>query len=152
MVPSPPLDWSGRVPLSVCLTTRSTVLMKQLLPEPAGPNTPILSWVTSSISSPRKLSSLILSPNWYICNWYRSRQSSASKSRLFRSSSFLLFSSSSLSFCRCRLSFSLCLSSSCCFSFSIRSPSSFSRCFRSFSSRLASLSSALCLSSSVSSL
>ena len=149
MVPSLPPWWHGTEPLFVCLTTRSTVLMKELFPEPAGPNTPILSWVTSSISSPWKLSSLILSPNWYICNWNRSRKSSASKSRLFCSSSFLLFSSSSISFCRCRLSFSLCLSSSCCFSFSIRSLSSFLRRSRSFSSRLASLSSALRLSSFV---
>ena len=148
MVPSFPPWWHGTVPLSVCLTTRSTVLMKELFPEPAGPNTPILSWVTSSISSPRKLSSLILSPNWYICNWNRSRQSSASNSNLFCSSS----SSSSLSFCRCRLSFSLHLSSSCCFSFSISSLSSFLRCSRSFSSRLASVSSALRLSSFVLSL
>ena len=149
MVPSFPPWWHGTVPSSVCLTTRSTVLMKELFPEPAGPNTPILSWVTSSISSPWKLSSLILSPNWYICNWYRSRQSSASKSRLFRSSSFLIFSSSSLSFCRCRLSFSLPLCSSCRCSFSISSLSSFSRCSRSFSSRFASVSSALRLSSIV---
>ena len=50
-------------PFSVCLTARSHVLMKQLYPDPVGPNTPILSWVTSSIFSPIKFPSLVLSPN-----------------------------------------------------------------------------------------
>ena len=150
MVPSSPRQLvTGTEPLSVYITTRSTVLMKELFPEPAGPNTPILSWVTSSISSPRKLSRLILSPSWYIFNWYQSRQSSASNSNLFRSSSSLLFSSSFLSFCRCCLNFSLQLSCSCCFSFSMRSLSSFSSSFISFSSRLACVASAPYLSSLV---
>ena len=57
---------SGADPFSVCFTVRSHVLIKQLLPDPVAPKTPILSWVTSSSSKPQNYPARVCCQ---ICNW-----------------------------------------------------------------------------------